>query len=448
MIINNQIYIGIPEIVISYMQKHSNPKWQAELADDRKFNNILIIPAIQEYDNIRKLINSICENDQKYFAESLVLFVTNNTISSSNIIKNDNLQSLKFLRSVIEKDGKEELIYKINSTGLNIGLVDAATGDLELPEKDGGVGLARKIGMDLALSLFDYSNTSKKIMVCLDADCIVEKNYISTIVEYFNQGKISAAHIQFEHIIPEGREEKLAIICYEIFLRYYVVGLSYAGSPYSFLSVGSTMICDYETYIKVGGMNKRKAAEDFYFMEKLAKITEIKKIDATKVYPSGRISNRVPFGTGQRVNRFIAGEHEEYYVYSLKSFEILKQWNDIFLYGESLSSEDYLNKAKIISTTLYDYLILNSFKENWDKILSASKTKEQIHKQKITWFDGFKTLKLIHYLRDNGHPLTNMFETVKELLGRYEIELPQIDENQLPSIEIQTEYLRHLRNLS
>lgn len=30
-----------------------------------------------------------------------------------------------------------------------------------MPEKDGGVGLARKIGMDLALGHFDYKNSGK-----------------------------------------------------------------------------------------------------------------------------------------------------------------------------------------------------------------------------------------------------------------------------------------------
>ena len=32
------------------------------------------------------------------------------------------------------------------------------------------------------------------------------------------------------------------------------------------------MLCTPDAYVKVEGMNKRKAAEDFYFLEKLAKI--------------------------------------------------------------------------------------------------------------------------------------------------------------------------------
>jgi hypothetical protein len=208
------------------------------------------------------------------------------------------------------------------------------------------------------------------------------------------------------------------------------------------------MLCDYESYIKVGGMNKKKAAEDFYFVEKLAKIARIKKIESVKVYPSSRGSWRVPFGTGQRVNRYLAGGQNEYYLYSPISFELLKRWNNIFLSEEILSSEEYLNKAKIIDSNLYDFLVLNSFNENWDKILNASKTKVQIQKQKITWFDGFRTLKLIHYFRDKGYPLINMFDAVKELLNHYDVQLPQVDENQLLSLEHQIEYLNQLKKLS
>ncbi len=86
------------------------------------------------------------------------------------------------------------------------------------------------------------------------------------------------------------------------------------------------MICSYDSYIKTEGMNKRKAAEDFYFLEKLAKNFPITKIESATVYPSGRSSWRVPFGTGQRVTRFLAKGQNEYLLYSTESFRILKLW--------------------------------------------------------------------------------------------------------------------------
>ena len=98
-----------------------------------------------------------------------------------------------------------------------------------------------------------------------------------------------------------------------------MLGLIYAKSPYAYHSIGSTMVCDADSYIKVQGMNKRKAAEVFYFLEKLSKITTIRKIGGTTVLPSSRGSWRVPFGTGQRVNRFLDNVQDEYILYSPKS---------------------------------------------------------------------------------------------------------------------------------
>ena len=88
---------------------------------------------------------------------------------------------------------------------------------------------------------------------------------LTSIVDEFNKRNLSAAVVNFRHNIEEDSPTTAAIICYEIFLHYYVLGLKYANSPFAFHTIGSTMICDHESYIKVEGMNKKKAAEDFYF---------------------------------------------------------------------------------------------------------------------------------------------------------------------------------------
>ena len=87
------------------------------------------------------------------------------------------------------------------------------------------------------------------------------------------------------------------------FCGAYVIGLSYAGSPYAFHAIGSTMSCTAEAYAAVRGMNRRTAAEDFHFLDKLAKLGRIGHIEKTTVFPSPRTSHRVPFGTGQRMLR-------------------------------------------------------------------------------------------------------------------------------------------------
>jgi hypothetical protein len=439
---------NLPISVKKYLAKYGSNKWKLELHGQNNFNNILVVPALQEFENIRHLLESLIGNDKSCFIDTLIIFVVNNMISADEDAKEDNQKSLELLRGIISKNSSDDLANKIINAGLNVGLVDASGKDLELPEKDGGVGLARKIGMDLALTQFDYTNSEKKILICLDADCTVDKNYLASIIQTFNQPNTHAACVQFEHPLPENEKDKLAIICYEIFLRYYLLGLKYAGSPFAFPTIGSTMICDYESYIKIGGMNKKKAAEDFYFMEKLAKITDIKKIDSTKVYPASRGSWRVPFGTGQRVNRFFAATHEEYLLYNPKSFDVLKKWLSFFNSRGICSASEYLSKAKEISIWLQAFLVQNSFHDNWEKIIRNSKTDEQKEKQKMIWFDGFLTLKLIHFLRDNEFPSINMFDALDEMFVRFDQKSFRTNNEPLPSIEIQFEYLLKLRELT
>ncbi len=433
----------IPKYVKKYLDKFSYSKWNNYLSLSKKFKTIIVIPAISEFENITLLVKSLEKNDTAYFDETLILFVINNLKSTPQIIKDDNRKTLIYLEQLANKKVAE------NNPNLNIDFIDASSLGFELDEKDGGVGLARKIGMDLALSLFDYKANSKNIIICLDGDCTVEKYYISTIRNYFNNNSISAGYVNFNHTTTADKENERAIINYEIFLRYYVLGLTYANSPYAYHSIGSTMVCDVESYIKVQGMNKRKAAEDFYFMEKLSKITKIHKIDGTAVLPSSRGSWRVPFGTGQRVNRFLDGVQDEYILYSPNSFEVLKRWVEVFHSNSQLSAEDYLQKAKEINASLFNFLINNNFQNSWEKVLNNSSSNEQIQKQKYIWFDGFKTLKLIHYLRDTEFSSFNMFDALDELFLKMNIDFKHKNEAKtIPPIEIQIEYLETLREIA
>ncbi len=427
----------LPPNVKKYLSKQNNVKWKIETAGNKKlFNNIVVIPALKEFKNVKTLLKSILKNEEKFLDETFFVFVINNTSTDKFAIKKDNIKLLGYL--------KEKLF---NHPVLQIGVIDACTDNKELPVKGGGVGFARKIGMDLSLQYFDYSNSKKKLLINLDADCTVSENYLETIITEFNKNKYSAGYVHFEHPLPHNIEKKKAIINYEIFLRYYVLGLKYANSPYAFHTVGSTIICDYESYIKVGGMNKRKAGEDFYFLEKLAKVADIKFLKSATVYPSPRISDRVPFGTGQRVRRFIDGEKDEYLIYSPAIFEVLKNWLNIFQ-NEILSAEKFLEKAKIIDKELYNFLISQNFVSDWGRILSNSKTETQIKKQKKIWMDGFKTLKLIHYLRDKKFPQETMFKALDVLLNKIGIKNSIKRTEAIPNIETQLQYLRLLRKIS
>jgi len=441
---------ALPESVEKYLKKYSFNNWKLVHNLQGKVENAIVIPVICEYENLRKLFNSLLINDSTYFSSTAVIIVVNNFSNSSEEVKHDNRNSLKFLHAAISRMHSDDaLVSKIINSTLNICLLNASSNGYEMPIKIGGVGFARKIGMDAALKIFNYNSSMKKLLICLDADCSVDSNYLSSIVQEFNNKNLSAATVNFRHNIEEDSPTTPAIICYEIFLNYYVLGLKYANSPFAFHTIGSTLICDYESYIKVEGMNKQRAAEDFYFMEKLAKNYKIEKINSTTVHPSPRSSWRVPFGTGQRIERFLSCKQNEYLLYNPVSFDILKKWLETFNSEEIVSSNDYLQSAKKIHPELSNFLIEHKFDNDWNKILKNSNRPEQLTKQKQKWFDGFKTLKLIHFLRDKAFPQIDMFEALNGLFAKLEIKKDFFwHQRGIPDIEIQKKYLELLRALN
>lgn len=436
----------LPAEVTRYLNKYGSSFYEIEMDRNAKINMAVVIPALMEYNNIRTLLSSLSENDPEPFPYTLIVFVVNNLSNASEEIKEDNRRSMEMIRNIMRKEASsDELINKVMASGLRLALVDISSPGREMPGKDGGVGLARKTGMDLALTVFDYSSDSEKVIVCLDSDCTVSKNYLKSIYNSFKGGSLKAASLNFSHTISGSSEKDLAIICYEIFLRYYVLGLKFASSPYAFHTIGSAMACTYDSYIKIEGMNKRKAAEDFYFLEKLAKTVKVQTIPDACVYPSGRGSWRVPFGTGQRVNRFLEHTHEEYLLYSPQSFAVLKEWLNIFYSFPALSADELLQEAGRISPALKDFLMQQNFPSDFSRILQNARKPDQLKRQKDSWFDGFRTLKLIHYLRDNGYPSVNMFTALDQMFSFLGVSSGIIRTEEIPLFEIQMEYLELLR---
>ena len=433
-----------PEKVTDYLEKKSLKKWDLEWNELSGIQAVIVIPAICEFENIQRVLLSLAQNNKTCLEKSLVIFVINNSVSSDPEVKDDNKKSITFLREIIHRKAKDRFADIIFNSGLHIGLIDAASEGKEFDDDEGGVGLARKIGMDTALQVFDYSIPSKKIIISLDADCVVESNYLAEIIRAFTKHNFSAATVEFEHDTSEDGINRLAIISYEIFLRHYVAGLLFAESPYAFHTVGSTVVCDHDAYIKVGGMNTKKAAEDFYFLQKLAKHYTINRIGSTKVRPSARESWRVPFGTGRSMSDFSSNK-KDILLYDADVYIILKDWLELLNSDLSLNSSLNLKEAKIIHPELYNFLERRGFSRDWEKILENSKSVKQLNHQRINWFDAFETLKLVHHLRDTSFPMIDIDSGVKKLfkLVQHTAKFELVDEK----ISIEEKYSYYLSEL-
>lgn len=161
--------------------------------------------------------------------------------------------------------------------------------DYTEPGLANGVGEARKIGMNYAIS--KYLKQPNDLIVSLDADCEVDLNYVSTLFQYDLKG--SAFTLFFQHSLNSE-----AIVYYELYLRYLRWVHVLADSPFSHYSVGSCLGTNVKNYSKCGGMPPKSATEDFHFLNKLRKQGKIEYCTTTSVTPSSRLSERVTLGTG------------------------------------------------------------------------------------------------------------------------------------------------------
>lgn len=285
-----------------------------------------------------------------------------------------------------------------NSVCLTFHLIEA----LRLPRKHAGVGLARKTGMDEALRRFSSTGTDGSI-VCLDADCQVSANYLRAIESEFALSRAGLGEMHFEHKFEAEKHEalKTGIIHYELFLRYYVEGLRQAGFPHAIHTIGSSMLVKASVYAKHGGMNKRKAGEDFYFLYKIIPHEQFISVTQGTVYPSCRTSDRVPFGTGKAQQNWLDRGADNYTSYDPATYKLL---------GRLIRSVDlfYDQPLTYVLAGLPD--MIQAFIETHDYaskialIKSNCRNVGQFRKQFFIWFDGFLCMKCIHFLRDNYYP--------------------------------------------
>ena len=176
-------------------------------------------------------------------------------------------------------------------------LIDRAEAGSFLPEGQ-GVGLARKIGNDVALRLRAAGRLASPWLHNTDADTLLTRDYFEQTAG-LDPERTGAAIYFFEHRFEDDPDLALAARLYEISLRYYVLGLAWAGSPYAYQSMGSCLAIPSGSYAKVRGFPRKNAAEDFYVLDKLAKVGVIERLAGTPLSLEGRPSDRVPFGTGR-----------------------------------------------------------------------------------------------------------------------------------------------------
>ena len=280
-------------------------------------------------------------------------------------------------------------------------LVDRCVNGPPIPT-DQGVGLARKIAADLLCQLIHQGQLQSHWIASTDADAKLPDNYFQQLP---NNPDTAACLFAYQHRRKPHNLISQATTLYEFSLHYYVEGLRFAGSPYAFHTVGSTLAVNYRHYALVRGFPKRSAAEDFYLLNKLAKTGEIKSLTEQPIELQARLSNRNPFGTGPAVAELLASDNiSTMPLYHPDSFVYLRHWLALLDRLTELNSGNIHQQIGTIEQLDQSLLLNLSEKFNLPKAISHCRRhgKEVATRQKQLkhWFDSFKTLKFIHCLRD------------------------------------------------
>lgn len=363
---------------------------------------VVVIPCFNEPDLILALASlKKCDRPQ---CKVEVIVVVNSGERTAAPSLAQNLRTLEQAGQWIGEHGSTELSFNLLHFP-------------DLPRKKAGVGLARKIGMDEALRRFDQAGRLNGAIVCFDADCICESNYLVQIENYFRSHPDSpGCSIYFEHPLEGPLEPKIyeGIMLYELHLRYYVQALRWAEYPFAFHTIGSSMAVRAEVYRKQGGMNKRQAGEDFYFLHKVIPLGGFGDLTGTTVFASPRESDRVPFGTGRAVREYLGTGKLQ--TYPMEAFRDLKRF---FTGVNEFQTGSWQQFA---SEPLATFLKGQEFDGALAEMREQTSSAKAFRKRFFWWFDGFRAMKFIHLARDSfygpGEVIADAGQLFLKLTGR------------------------------
>jgi len=395
-----------------YFENYAHPDvqdWYRPFAE-LLFDDCVVVPIRNESQSFESTLNSL-----KLAASGrrvLAILVVNSSVDSGEHISLDNLNLILNLagRSAIQQP-----VSHVKSGDLDICILNRSISPFFLPLKT-GVGLARKMGGDLAAWIAHRGKIRSPWIYSTDADVQLPDDYFSGVQDLDAQSIV----FPFTHEpTSDDIHAKLATKIYDLFLHYYPAGLKFSKSPYAFPTIGSCLAFRWDTYIKVRGFPVLEAGEDFYFLNKASKLGKVAEARTKPIRLSGRLSDRVPFGTGPSIRKNIlslkSGREIEFYdpeiFWVLKSLlaslEVFSKNRKIAHWRELLLQDE---RRGLWTLRVCEEMGLPEALES----LAMRNAKATVLHQAIhIWFDGFRTLKFIHRIRDLYLPSIPWFEAIK-----------------------------------
>ncbi|MBN1595157.1 glycosyltransferase family 2 protein [candidate division FCPU426 bacterium] len=398
---------------------------------------VIVIPARSERSGLQRVLASL-EQGSRHLAETEVIVVVNNPENQDTGCRRENLATLSDLQAK-------------RKSGLKVLALDRASVGKGLPPKQ-GVGMARRLGMDLALQRLAAAGKSDAAAIAsMDADAPVSPGYIDQVLTVFTAGNPPLGGIcAFAHPLPQDEKMAEAILQYELWLRYFELGLRLAGSLYAYPTIGSCMVVSARGYALADGMPLRQAGEDFYFWQKLVKASGLRplaRLHHIMVFPEARLSERMPYGTSRALQRVMAEDYTGYArVEAPNAFFELRA----FLRNAKVAWQDPESVLPRLAPRLQEYLQAKDAVSMLKKMKKTYPAQRQFTLAVHQWFDGLAAIRYIK-ARAREEKRVGILTALKEVLlglnqGETVRRLPRPPSGQAPR-EVLRLWLEGLRGL-
>jgi hypothetical protein len=396
--------------IAKYLKTWAEPESALAGAVPGAYERCLVVPARRESASMLDGYTLAAGSSR---GRTLCIIVANGSEEESPAHHAENVEFLSGLLGALDaKDALRTIAesprtyFGTVSDGLAVVVLDRVTGEARFPAKF-GVGLARKIGMDLAFALHVEGTVRSPFIFCTDADATLPLAHFDR-PEVTEPRGAGAVVFPFWHDEADDPRITRATALYELSLRYYVAGLELAGSPYAFHTLGSAMAVGALAYASVRGCpRKREAGEDFYLLGKIAKVAPLLRASAPAVRLCSRWSDRTPFGTGAGVARELTSGERHFY--APECFDALRRFLECLDACAPSNSVERLERERggldpdewdAVSPALFGSGGREAFEAASRQARSTAARRARLH----DWFDAFRTLKFIHVLRDRVWP--------------------------------------------
>lgn len=378
------------------------------------------VPALAESANLPQLVESLkCQT----FKDFDVYICVNNpeswssaTDDSSRMMYLDNQVSLVYL-------------YHIAESWQQFHIIDCSSPSHCWKGKKQGVGWARKTIMDTILEEHD----DNELIVSLDADTDFSEKYLESVLDSMNaHDDCDAFAVPYYHPLSGIEETDRAMLRYEIYMRHYLINMLaikrrlselYASKydihntafPYAFTALGSAMVFPLWAYRRVGGYTPLQGGEDFYLMQKFAKTGRLLLASDEVVRPQGRVSSRVPFGTGPAIAKGVDSMDDSYPLYTHETFEAIAETYSLF---PSLYTKD-------IDTPMTSFLCSQlKIDDIWQPLRKNFKSLELFVHACQERVDGLRILQFLKYYREQMASKPSSEEELRCCCNNHGISIP------------------------